>query len=112
MTAPRVLLTTLSIRTAASGHQYLSGYLGKARVVAFTGEPDKFGNETWDVYLSEPEPRQASGTGPRPQGGGLHRDGDRIRAGRTSARAHRDRAASEALERYGDPEQLNDALPF
>jgi hypothetical protein len=54
----RVLLTTLSIRTSAKGRSYLSGYLGKASVVAFEGEPDKFGNETWDVFLSEPRPRE------------------------------------------------------
>jgi hypothetical protein len=53
----RVLLTTLSCRTSAKGHEYLSGFLAKAKVVAFEGEPDKYGNETWNIYLSEPEPR-------------------------------------------------------
>jgi hypothetical protein len=53
----RVLLTTLSVRTSAKGRRYLSGWLGKAGLVAFEGEPDKFGNPTWNVFLSEPEPR-------------------------------------------------------
>ena len=47
----------------------LSGYLGKAQVVAFKGEPDAHGNETWDVFVSEPrqEARQdARQDAPRP----------------------------------------------
>jgi hypothetical protein len=58
MSGPRVLLMRLSCRTSAKGTEYLSGYLGLARVVAFRGrELDRYGNETWDVYLSEPEPK-------------------------------------------------------
>jgi hypothetical protein len=54
----RVLLTRLSIRTSAKGSEYLSGSFGAAPVVAFKSkEPDKFGNERWEVYLSEPEPK-------------------------------------------------------
>ena len=57
MSGPRVLLTVLSVRTSAKGRQYLRGFLGKASVVAFAGEPDKFGNPTWNLFVSEPEPR-------------------------------------------------------
>jgi hypothetical protein len=53
----RVLLTTLSVRTSAKGNRYLSGFLSKARVVGFPGEPDKFGHATWDLFVSTPEPR-------------------------------------------------------
>ena len=61
--SPRVLLATLSVRTSGKGTAYLSGWLGKARVAAFAGEPDKHGDATWDLFVSEPEPRQdASGT--------------------------------------------------
>ncbi len=61
----RVLLLSLSERTSAKGNRYLSGWLGKASVVAFPGEPDKFGNETWDVFVSTPEPKPAdSAPGP------------------------------------------------
>ena len=74
MTAgPRVLLMQLSERTSGKGNRYLSGWLGKASVVAFAGEPDKHGNPTWDLFVSEPQPRaerQADGTGevrPRPE---------------------------------------------
>ena len=55
--APRVLLMQLSERTSAKGNAYLSGWLGRASVVGFRGEPDKFGNETWDLFVSTPEPR-------------------------------------------------------
>ncbi len=65
--APRVLLTTLSIRTSARGNEYLSGFLGKARVVGFPGEADRYGNPTWDLYLAEPEQRDApAGASSRP----------------------------------------------
>ena len=53
-----MLLLTLSQRTSAKGNSYLSGYLGKTSVVGFPGEPDKFGNETWDLFVSPAPPRQ------------------------------------------------------
>src|SRR6476646_1733680 len=58
---PRVLLLTLSERTSGKGNRYLSGWLGKASVVAFAGEPDKHGNPTWDLFVSEPQPRAETG---------------------------------------------------
>ena len=57
---PRVLLASLSVRTSSKGKSYLSGYLGKASVIAFPGEPDRFGDPTWDLFVSEPEPRDAA----------------------------------------------------
>ena len=56
MSGPRVHLVTLSVRQSAKGNQYLSGWLGKASVVAFAGEPDKFGNPTWNIFLIEQIP--------------------------------------------------------
>jgi hypothetical protein len=54
----RVLLMTLSKRTSAKGVAYLSGWLGKAKLVAFkSDEPDKYGNPVWNIYASEPEPK-------------------------------------------------------
>jgi len=61
----RVLLTTLSARTSSKGNEYLSGYLAKARVVAFKGQPDRFGHETWNVYVVEPEPKPGMATDDR-----------------------------------------------
>ena len=58
MSGPRVLLMTLSERTSAKGTAYLSGWLGKARLVGFKAkEPDRYGNEVWEVYAQEPEPK-------------------------------------------------------
>ena len=54
----KVLLTTLWERTSAKGTVYLSGYLGKASVVALRGEPAADGTPTWDVYVS---PGQGAG---------------------------------------------------
>jgi hypothetical protein len=54
---PKVLLMTLSERTSGKGRRYFSGWLGKASVVAFEGEPDKYGNPSWDVFVAEPQPR-------------------------------------------------------
>ena len=68
MSGHRVLLTTLSVRQSAKGNKYLSGWLGKATMVAFAGEPDKFGNPTWDLFLSQPEPRDAAPREPAEQG--------------------------------------------
>ena len=54
---PRVLLTVLFQRTSARGRPHLSGWLGKARVVAFAGEPDAQGDPTWTWDVTKPEPR-------------------------------------------------------
>jgi hypothetical protein len=55
MSGARVLLATLSVRTSARGTAYLSGWLGRARVVGFAGERDKWGNPTWNIFVAEPE---------------------------------------------------------
>jgi hypothetical protein len=53
-----VLLIQLSERVSAKGTRYLSGFLGKAKLIAFLDqEPDRFGNPQWSVYASEPAPR-------------------------------------------------------
>ena len=55
----RVLLLELSERTSAKGRKYMSGWLGKASVVAFQAEePDKFGNVRWEVFVTEPQQRE------------------------------------------------------
>jgi hypothetical protein len=74
VTAPnaRVLLLTLSERTSArTGRRYMSGWLGKASVVAFeAGEPDRYGNAQWEVFVSTPEPRDGGkAPGSAPAGG-------------------------------------------
>jgi hypothetical protein len=59
---PKVLLLELRERTSAKGTRYLSGWFGKARLVAFAGEPDETGHRVWSVYASEPD------TGPAKEG--------------------------------------------
>jgi hypothetical protein len=55
---PRVLLMPLAERASGQGRRYFSGWLGKAKLVGFKGEPDEHGKERWDVYAAEPEQRQ------------------------------------------------------
>lgn len=57
----KVLLLELKERTSASGNRYMSGWLGKASVVAFL---DKDAAEpTWQVFVSTPKPKD--GENPR-----------------------------------------------
>jgi hypothetical protein len=46
---PKVLLLQLTQRTSGRGNAYLTGWLGKAKLVGFKGEPDEYGNERWDT---------------------------------------------------------------
>ena len=56
---PGVLLAILPQHTSVRDRPYLSGWLGKARMVAFAAEPDARGDPTWELYVAEPEPRRA-----------------------------------------------------
>jgi hypothetical protein len=132
MSGNRVLLMTLSCRTSAKGNSYLAGWLGKASVVAFAGEPDKFGNPTWDVFLAEPEPKRdsvqrpsaspperveaAPAPAPAASDGGTRPDGPpppQRRYRPEGKAAQRERVAGEVAAAYGlgdrDPD---DPLPF
>jgi hypothetical protein len=56
----KVLLLELSERISSKGRKYMSGFLGKASVVAFeAAEPDKFGRKKWSVFVSTPQPRDS-----------------------------------------------------
>lgn len=118
MSHGRVLLMTLSERTSAKGNAYLSGFLGKARVVAFRGESDRHGNPTWDVYVSEPEPRDGYGDAGAPAASG--EPAERRPAQPASYSAQRRRAppvrpgaAADAIRAQAPPEpELNDPIPF
>ena len=61
MASAPVLLATLSVRQSAKGNEYLSGWLGRTRVIALAGEPDRFGNATWNIFLAEPRHGPAAG---------------------------------------------------
>ena len=78
-TAPRdnrVLMVRLVQRTSARGTVYLTGWLGRARLVGFMGEPDEQGNAVWDIYCAEPAPRQEEKA---PANTAAHRQDDRER---------------------------------
>ena len=87
-----MLLLTLSRRTSAKGNSYLSGHLGKTSVVGFPGEPDKFGNETWDLFVSPAPPRQQPAPTPRGAWGDGPDAGDKAAAGRDFLHKGRERA--------------------
>ena len=56
----RVLLMELRERTSAAGNRYMSGWLGKASVVAFLDrEAD---GPVWQVFVSTPTPRPGTDT--------------------------------------------------
>jgi hypothetical protein len=60
----KVLIATLWQRTSGKGNEYLSGFLGKARIIGFKGEPTADGTPTWDIYVQpgkEQEERGSSG---------------------------------------------------
>jgi hypothetical protein len=48
----KALLASPWERTSAKGNTYWSGFLGKARVIGFRGEPHPDGTQTWDLYLT------------------------------------------------------------
>ena len=54
----KVLVATLWQRTSDKGTEYLSGFLGKARVIGFRGQPTADGIPTWDIYM---QPREGAG---------------------------------------------------
>lgn len=63
MNGDRVLLMELRERTSAAGNRYLSGWLGRASVVAFL---DRDADEpTWQVFVSTPAPRPTNGQSER-----------------------------------------------
>ena len=113
----KVLLATLTEHVSAKGKSYLRGWAGASNLVAFRGENDAEGRPTWNLYLAERQPREgAQAPARRPQ----EREATSARptaspsAGirpANSYRARQDRAAREAIDRYGGAE-LNDEIPF
>lgn len=53
-----VLLTTLKLRTSVKGNEYLSGYLGKARVVGFKDREAPDGETHWNLFVQTIEQKQ------------------------------------------------------
>jgi hypothetical protein len=47
----KVLIATLWQRTSGKGTEYLSGFLGKARIIGFRGDHTADGTPTWNLYV-------------------------------------------------------------
>jgi hypothetical protein len=62
---PKILLCSLWQRTSERGNEYLTGFLGKARVIGFRGEPTADGTPTWNLYV-QPGREQDEAMGARP----------------------------------------------
>jgi hypothetical protein len=77
------------------GNRYLSGFLGKARVVGFQGEPREDGTPTWKLYV-------APGSDDR-RTNGEHPDRPARKAVENAERFQRSRRAGDVLD---------DEIPF
>jgi hypothetical protein len=102
---PRVLLAELTERTSANGNRYVSGWLGKARIIGFWSDgEDREGNATTVLRLFVQEPDQ------KPQ----ERQPGRSPASAAPRRQEvRQRAAYEAQRRHDDVlANLNDPIPY
>jgi hypothetical protein len=56
----KVLPTVLWHCTSEKGNKYLSGFLGKARVIGFQGESAFEGIRTWNIYLQPSREQEES----------------------------------------------------
>ncbi|HEX2528688.1 MAG TPA: hypothetical protein VHL31_20635 [Geminicoccus sp.] len=98
--APKVLLAELVERTSARGNKYLSGWLGKARIVGFWADgQDRDGSPTTVLRLFVQEAEQKPQERPAGQ---RHADpqGRAERAAQKAQRSHEDALAN-----------LNDPIP-
>lgn len=113
--APKVLLAELQERTSAAGNRYLSGFLGKARIIGFWSDgEDRDGNAISVVrlFVQEPEQRQDGGNG----SAGFRQQRPQERDASASPELHRqvraNKAAFDAQVRHEDAmTNLNDPIP-
>jgi len=99
----KVLLAQLKERQSAKGTRYLSGWLGKARVVGFLDREAGDGETVWQIYVQTPEDRgdrAASGSADRSGSGGSS-SGDR-RGGYQHRPAQRQHQSIPDVARGGD----------
>ena len=101
---PRVLLAELQERTSAAGSRYLTGWLGKARVVGFWGDGedrDGYPATILKVYVAEP--------GEHPQG--RHGSRPSASASATQEQRRQDRAHRDAMALQARHAELDDPIP-
>jgi hypothetical protein len=106
--APRVLLAELTERTSAAGNRYVSGFLGKARIIGLWGEgEDRDGNATTvlRLFVQEPEqhnPERQDRPGSTPPAAAERRREQRTQRSEAAAQARHEQAM----------QTLNDPIPL
>ena len=65
----RVLFAILTECTSGAGKPYLRGWAGASNLVGFRGEPDEQGRPTWNLYLTERQPKPDGQRPPRRSAG-------------------------------------------
>jgi len=105
---PRVLLAELTERTSAAGNRYVSGWLGKARIIGFWGDAEnRDGNPTTVLRLFVQEPDQ------KPQERQERQPGRSPASASPRCQEARQRAAFDAQRRHDDGlANLNDPIPY
>jgi hypothetical protein len=100
----KVLLTILWQRTSERGTEYLSRFLGKARIIGFRGEPTADGVPTWDIYV-QPGKEQDERASARAQVSQQSTTSDRSNCSSNVPRARE-------VQRYQQPQEAADDRPF
>lgn len=111
MNSDKVLLAALKERTAASGTRYLSGWLGKARIVGFLDREAPGGETQWLIYAQTPDDR-GERTG---NGGGQQQqrqDQPNGRSGEPQRAGQQHRASTSRARQALPPGDLDDTIPF
>lgn len=94
----RVLFAVLSECTSGRGTAYLRGWAGASNLVAFPGDPDDQGRPTWNLYLTERQPRDSP---PAPRQRATGREAAPGGPGGPAATGARPGGAGRAAERRG-----------
>ncbi len=104
----KVLLAVLKERQSARGTRYLSGWLGKARLVAFLDKDAPEGETVWQVFAQSPDDRAGQDQAGR-SGDSVPRDGSGSGARRPDQRQARSPDRTRAPVPVGE---LDDGLTW
>src|SRR5215472_13384463 len=99
---PKILLCSLWQRTSERGNEYLSGFLGKARVIGFRSEPTADGTPTWDLYVQPGKEQEERG------GSGQRESRSPTSWGRTGVQRRAPKAVAEKLAADAQARRISD----
>jgi hypothetical protein len=99
----KVLVMTLWQRTSERGNEYLSGFLGKARVIGFRGEPTADGTPTWDLYVQPGKEQDERG------GSGQHESRSPTSSSRTGVQSWAPKSEAEKPAASAQARRISDA---